>query len=132
MDRTDLPTADALREFQASHAARLREIQERGAAVKAELEATELSATSADGAVTVVVGAGGVLKDITFGSRAAALSPPHLRTHILDTYRTACAKAADRSVAAIAKLVGPDNPTFQLLRDAIPPGTDSAPDGDAT
>lgn len=119
---TDLPTATALREFQAQHEARMAKIQERGAALKAELESTELSATSADGAVTVVVGAGGVLKDLTLGARARNIGQEQLRQDILTTYRKACAQAAQRSADAVERLVGADNPTFQMLRDAIPPG----------
>ena len=126
---TELPTSAALREFQAGHEERLRRIAQRGATLKAELEATELSATSPDGAVTAVVGAGGVLKDLRFGARAQGLSPEHLRTDVLAAYRNACAQAAQRSADTVARLVGTDNPAFAMLRDAIPPGPD---DEDAT
>lgn len=121
---TSLPTAQALRQFAEEHEERMRRVAERGAALKAELEATSLEATSADGAVTAVVGAGGVLKDLRFGARAQGLSPEHLRQDVLAAYRAACAKAAQRSTDAVARLIGTDNPAFAMLRDAIPPGTD--------
>jgi DNA-binding protein YbaB len=120
----DLPTAERLKAYQEQHLARMRELQARGAAVKARLEATEISQTSRDGAVTVVVGAGGVLKKLTFGAKADGVPPSRLSAAVMATYRQACAQAAERSTEALSALVGPDNPTFQLLRDAIPPAAD--------
>lgn len=119
----DPPTAERLKAYQEQHLARMRELQERGAAVKARLEATEITHTSRDGAVTVVVGAGGVLKALTFGAKANGVPPARLSAAVMGTYRQACAQAAERSTEALSALVGPDNPTFQLLRDAIPPTT---------
>lgn len=120
-DPKNLPTAEGLLRFQKEHEARLQAIVERGKHARAELAATEIEVSSRDGAVTVVVGAGGVLKDLRFGARAAATPPNHLRSAILTTYQQACAKAAERSAAAIARIGGgADNPAYQMLRDAIP------------
>jgi DNA-binding protein YbaB len=99
----------------------MRELQERGAAVRAQLAATEISARSRDGAVSVVVGAGGVMKGLKFGAKANGVPLARLSEVIFATYRQACAQAAERSTQALSALVGPDNPSYQMLRDAIPP-----------
>ena len=121
MDLSGLPTAEALRQFQAEHQARMAQLQERAAEVRARLAATEITARSRDGAVSVVVGAGGVLKQLHFSSKAGELPLGKLSTTVLQAYRQACAEAAARSTEAMGALVGPDNPSYQMLRDAVPP-----------
>jgi DNA-binding protein YbaB len=121
VDLSGLPTAEALRQFQAAHQARMAQLKERAADVRARLAATEITASSRDGAVTVVVGAGGVLKELRFGPKAGELPLGKLSTTVLQAYRQACAEAAARSTQAMSALVGPDNPSYQMLRDAVPP-----------
>lgn len=117
----NLPTAEGLLQFQKAHEARLEAIVERGKQARAALAATEIEVSSRDGAVTVVVGAGGVLKDLRFGAKASGTPPTQLRAAIMSTYQQACAQAAERSTAAIARIGGgADNPAYQMLRDAIP------------
>jgi hypothetical protein len=82
--------------------------------------------SSPNGAVTVTVGSGGVMRSLRFGPRAQDVPLAQLSSSIMAAYSAACREAAQRSVAIMSRLVGPDSPSLQLMRDAIPP----VPEGD--
>jgi hypothetical protein len=97
MDFTNLPSADGEHDYQIEQQARLRERARRDAAAGVAPQPDDDSATSPDGAVTVIVAAGGTLNDITFHPKAAELSLPELRTSVLNAYQLGCTRAAARS-----------------------------------
>jgi len=103
---------------QASRYATLRENAER---VKQELAESTATVSSANGAVTVTVGAGGVMRSIRFGSRAEGVPLAKLSSSIMTAYGKACRQAAEQGVEIMSQLVGADSPSLQLMRDAIPP-----------
>jgi hypothetical protein len=98
MDFTNMPSADGEHGYQIEQQARLRELARRSAADAAPARSDDDSATSLDGAVTVVVGAGGALNDVTFHPKAAELSHLELRTSVMAAYRLGCERAAARSI----------------------------------
>ncbi len=106
MDFTNLPSADGEHDYQIEQQARLRERAQRADAAGVPTQADDDSATSPDGTVTVIVGAGGALNDVTFHPKAAELSLPELRASVLSAYRLGCTRAAARSADA-AEAAGP-------------------------
>lgn len=130
-DTNNLPTAEGLREFQQRQNERLAAIAERGRQARSELAATEFVERSADGAVTVTVGAGGVMRDISFGPKAAGLPPTQLRASIMKAYQAGCRKSAERSSEILRRIADVDTPAGQMLRDAVPTfeDEDDAPTG---
>ena len=100
---------------------KFRELRERGERVREQLAATEATVRSASGAVSVTVGAGGVLRALELGENSRTLAPAKLSQEIMRAYTQAGRQAAERSVSIMSELVGADSPTLQLLRDAIPP-----------
>jgi hypothetical protein len=98
MDFTNLPSADGEHGYQIEQQARLRELARRDVAAGVPARADDDSATSLDGAVTVVVGAGGALDDITFHPKAAELSHLELRASVMAAYRLGCERAAARGI----------------------------------
>jgi hypothetical protein len=97
MDFTNLPSADGEHGYQIEQQARLRELARRDVTAGVPARADD-SATSLDGAVTVVVGAGGALDDITFHPKAAELSHLELRASVMAAYRLGCERAAARGI----------------------------------
>jgi DNA-binding protein YbaB len=113
--------AEQYLEQQAQRYAKMREGAER---VKQQLAESTATVTSPNGAVTVTVGSGGVMRSLRFGQRAEGLPLAQLSASIMAAYGTACRRAAEQSVEIVSELVGPDSPTLQLMRDAIPPDPD--------
>jgi DNA-binding protein YbaB len=107
---------------------RFRELRERGEHVRAQLAAASATARSASGAVTVTVGAGGVLERLELGEAARKLPLGKLADDILATYRHAAREVAEQGVEIMSTLVGPDSPTLQLIRDAIPAAAEADAD----
>ena len=113
--------AEQYLEQRAQRYAKMREDAER---VKQQLAESTATVTSPNGAVTVTVGSGGVMRSLRFGQRAEGLPLAQLSASIMAAYGTACRRAAEQSVEIVSELVGPDSPTLQLMRDAIPPDPD--------
>jgi len=97
---------------------KMREDAER---VKQELADSTATVTSPNGAVTVTVGSGGVMRSLRFGPRAEDVPLAQLSSSIMAAYGKACREAAERGVAIMSQLVGEDSPSLQLMRNAIPP-----------
>ncbi len=108
---------------QAERYTKLRADAER---VKQELAESTATASSPNGAVTVTVGSGGVMRSIRFGPRADKVPLAQLSSSIMAAYGKACREAAEQGVAIMSQLVGEDSPSLQLMRNAIPPD----PEGD--
>lgn len=117
---SDQPSREIPSELRAQ-ITKFRELRERGERVRQELAATEATVRGASGAVSVTVGAGGVLRALELGASSRTLSPAQLSQEIMRTYAQAGRQAAERSVSIVSDLVGVDSPTLQLLRDAVPP-----------
>ena len=105
----------------AAQLARFAALRERGERVREQLAATEATATDGTGAVTVTVRAGGVMQAVRFAESARRLPLEKLSTQLMQAYLQACRAAAEQSVAIMSELVGPDSPSLQLMRDAVPP-----------
>lgn len=103
---------------------KMREDAER---VKQELAESTATSTSPNGAVTVTVGSGGVMRSLRFGARAENVPLAQLSSSIMAAYGKACREAAERGVTIMSQLVGEDSPSLQLMRDAIPPEPDGEP-----
>lgn len=108
---------------QAERYTKLRADAER---VKQELAQSTATVSSPNGAVTVTVGSGGVMRSIRFGPRADKVPLSQLSSSIMAAYGKACREAAEQGVAIMSQLVGEDSPSLQLMRNAIPPD----PEGD--
>lgn len=113
--------AEQYLEQQAQRYAKMREDAER---VKLQLAESTATVTSPNGAVTVTVGSGGVMRSLRFGQHAEGLPLAQLSSSIMAAYGKACRQAAEQGVEIVSELVGPDSPTLQLMRDAIPPDPD--------
>jgi DNA-binding protein YbaB len=113
--------AEQYLEQQAQRYAKMREDAER---VKQQLADSTATVTSPNGAVTVTVGSGGVMRSLRFGPRAEGLPLAQLSSSIMAAYGKACRHAAEQGVEIVSELVGPDSPTLQLMRAAIPPDPD--------
>ncbi|MGH8961717.1 MAG: YbaB/EbfC family nucleoid-associated protein [Jatrophihabitantaceae bacterium] len=109
--------------FVREQVARFGQLRERAEQVKAELAQNTATARS-EGVVTVTVGAGGVMQSISFGPKAEGLGAAKLSATTMRVYGQACRAAAARSQQILGELVGPDSPTLQLMRDAVPPDPD--------
>ena len=113
--------AEQYLEQQAQRYAKMREDAER---VKQQLAESTATVTSPNGSVTVTVGSGGVMRSLRFGQRAEGLPLAQLSASIVAAYGKACRQAAEQGVEIVSELVGPDSPTLQLMRNAIPPDPD--------
>lgn len=122
-DADDLPPAlrEQVRNF--------RELRERGERVRQQLADVRATARSRTGAVAVTVGAGGVLHRVDLGESARNLPMAKLSAEIMATYRRAAQDVAEQGVEIMTTLVGPESPTLQLIRDAMPDASAQAEEG---
>lgn len=104
----------------ADQLAQLRDLRRRGEQVRQDLAATAATVRSRSGAVTLTVGAGGVLREVRLGDATRGMAPAALAAEIMSAYRLGARQAAERSAEIMSTLVGPCSPTLQLLRDAVP------------
>jgi DNA-binding protein YbaB len=118
------PDADSFVDEQTQ---RFDELRARAEQARNQLAQNLVTERDSDGVVTIVVGAAGIMQSITFGPRANQLQPAQLSSVVMGTYRQACRRAAERSQQIVGELVGPDSPTVQLLRDAVPPDPEDEP-----
>jgi DNA-binding protein YbaB len=117
------------REWLDDYQHRLQDIRARAHRAQAELAGVEATATSADGAVTVVAGPGGALRRVTFSPRSEGLSRTQLGALVVDTAARAQADAARMATEALEPLVGRDSEAMRVLREHLPehlPDTASA------
>lgn len=108
-----------------------REQEEKSAALRAQAESARaelgqarITETSRDEAVTLTVNPAGVLLDLRLGRRADDISTTQLATSIMETYRRAQSKAADRTVQIMTGLIGADSESMAFMKSVMPPPPD--------
>ena len=108
----------------------LTALHARTEAARAALGAASATVTSTDGAVTVSVGAGGVLSDLSFGPSAFDRGPDALAAAVVATVRTAKIRALEQAEHDLTDIVGADSGAVAVLRRrrAELAGPDAGPD----
>jgi len=114
---------------------RFQQVREQAEQVRAQLAQNTVTVSDGQGTVTLTVGSGGVMQSIIFGPRTKQLAAEALSVAVMRAYGQACRQAAEQGQQILGKLVGPDSPTLQLMRDAVPadhadPEADPDPDPD--
>ncbi|WP_300010461.1 YbaB/EbfC family nucleoid-associated protein [Pseudonocardia sp.] len=115
------------REWLDGYQQRLQDIRARAHRVQAELAGVEATATSADGAVTVTAGPGGVLRRVVFDERSEGLSRTQLGAAVVAAVAQAQGDAARRATEALEPLVGRDSEAMRVLRSHLPAAESTAP-----
>jgi DNA-binding protein YbaB len=110
---------------------KLTALHARTEAARAALGAASATVTSTDGAVTVSVGAGGVLNDLSFGPSAFDRGPDALAAAVVATVRTAKVRALEQAEHDLTDIVGADSGAVAVLRRrrAELAGPDAGPEG---
>ncbi|WP_410592546.1 YbaB/EbfC family nucleoid-associated protein [Amycolatopsis sp. lyj-23] len=89
-------------------------------AAQEQTERLRLTATSADGAVSVTVGADGTVTDLTFSNKVKSFPLEELSRQILTTMRRAQSGIADRVAGVMAEQLGDeDRETRSALLDNL-------------
>ena len=89
-------------------------------AAQEQTERLRLTASSADGAVSVTVGADGTVTDLTFSNKVKSFPLEELSRQILTTMRRAQAGIADRVAGVMAEQLGDEDPdTRGALLDSL-------------
>jgi DNA-binding protein YbaB len=112
---TDLGSIDFDQQMQ-----RFAAVQEKAEQAKRDLAEASATASSKDQAVTVTVGAGGVMQSLRFGPRAERMPMTALASSIMTTYTTACRDVAERAASIVESITGEGSDTSAMLRAAIP------------
>lgn len=93
---------------------------ERYQAAQAETERLRLTASSADGAVSVTVGADGTVTDLTFSNKVKSFPLEELSRAILTTMRRAQSGIAERVAGVMSEQLGDeDRETRTALLDSL-------------
>lgn len=79
------------------------------------------AATSADGAVTVSVSAGGALLSLSFGTKADDMPKDRLAALVMSTAKRAQAQAVGQITTIMAPLIGDNSEAMQFVQSQIPP-----------
>jgi len=99
---------------------RSKQLRERAEAMRAELAEVLEKVTSRDRAVTVTVGAGGIMRGITVESGGHRSSPQHLVESVMKAYAEGCRRAGERA-AEIVERYTPNSPAVAMMRSSLPP-----------
>lgn len=89
---------------------------ERSKELEEQLSSLEAEASAADGRVSVVVGSGGKVKNLTIDPRALRLGSEELAEAILTAINDAQEALVQRSQETIGEFWGPDSVLGQLAR----------------
>ncbi|WP_447004369.1 YbaB/EbfC family nucleoid-associated protein [Saccharothrix isguenensis] len=108
--------------------AKLADLQRKSADLQENVENSQATASSPDGAVTITVGPNGGLVDIRLGHRATELGSARLTALIMQTAKVAQKQAALKVMAAFEPL-GEGTEAMRMVSDAIP--DDDEPQDDA-
>ncbi|GLZ80403.1 hypothetical protein Afil01_52100 [Actinorhabdospora filicis] len=95
-----------------------REMRERADRAGRELAAASVTVSSRDKAVTVTVGATGLLAGVEFGVRARALTQMQLASALMETYGRAVAEATRASREVLSEISGPA--ALELFDELMP------------
>jgi DNA-binding protein YbaB len=99
---------------------RMQEVQQKAAKLTGDLAASSVTKSSADGAVTVNVGANGGLQNLELGRRATELAPAQLSALIMRTVRDA-QRAASAKVGEALQDFGDDGAILRQYATFQPP-----------
>ncbi|MFD0199492.1 MULTISPECIES: YbaB/EbfC family nucleoid-associated protein [Saccharothrix] len=99
--------------------AKLADLQRKSADLQENVENSQATASSPDGAVTITVGPNGGLLNIQLGHRATELGSTRLTAVIMQTAKVAQKQAAQRVMAAFEPL-GEGTEALRMVSDAIP------------
>ncbi len=108
------------REWLDDYQQRLQDIRARAHRAQTELAGVEATATSADGAVTVTAGPGGLLRRVVFSERSDGLSRTQLGASVMATVVQAQSDAARLATATLEPLLGRDSEAMRVLRSHLP------------
>jgi DNA-binding protein YbaB len=97
-----------------------KQLREQAEAMRAELADVLVSVTSPDRAVSVTVGAGGIMRGIKVESGGLRATPTQLTDAVMRAYGEACRQAGQRS-ADIVERYTPNSPAVAMMRDSVPP-----------
>jgi hypothetical protein len=95
---------------------------------RAELGQARITETSRDESLSLTVNPAGVLLDVSFNHRAEGMSPTQLGTTIMETYRRAQVRAAERTTEIMAGLIGEDSESMAFLKSVMPQPADDDDD----
>jgi DNA-binding protein YbaB len=99
--------------------AKLADLQRKSADLQENVENSQATVASPDGAVTITVGPNGGLLNIQLGHRATELGSARLTALIMQTAKVAQKQAAQKVMAAFEPL-GEGTEAMQMVSDAIP------------
>lgn len=109
----------------AQFTAELEELRTKAEQVQNRIRSASATARSADGAVTVTVGPGGVVQNLTLDSRAYRRPPEALSALILQLIGVAGRQVSTQVAAALSTLVGEDSQAMRLLEEFAPQEPDA-------
>ncbi|PSL54617.1 YbaB/EbfC DNA-binding family protein [Saccharothrix carnea] len=99
--------------------AKLADLQRKSADLQENVENSQATASSPDGAVTITVGPNGGLLNIQLGHRATEMGSSRLTAVIMQTAKVAQKQAAQRVMEAFEPL-GEGTEALRMVSDAIP------------
>lgn len=105
---------------------RLQDIRAQAHRAQTALAGVEATATSADGAVTVTAGPGGVLRRVVLSRRSEGLSRTQLGASVMAAVVQAQGDAARLATATLEPLLGRDSEAMRVLRSHLPATEDRA------
>lgn len=105
---------------------RMKKLTERAQKAQTTMGEMSAQAQSEEGEVLVTVANGGVMTRLELTPGARHLSPQSLAALIMDTYGRAAAEASERSVAAVAELLGDDPVAVAALKRSVQRGMEGA------
>ena len=104
----------------ASYENEVAELAGRAEEAKERISQLSGTASSPDGAVTVTVGGGGALRNVSFGPRADEMPKERLAAAIMATAQKAQAQASQQILAIMSPLIGEDSDAMRFVREQIP------------
>jgi DNA-binding protein YbaB len=104
----------------ASLNAELEEIKAKAEEMTERLRAASATVRAQDGAVTVTVGAGGVLQEITFGTKAYKRPPEALSALVMQLIAAAQKEVSAEVYGAFGGLVGESSDAMAVLQEFLP------------
>jgi DNA-binding protein YbaB len=107
---------------------RMQDVQQKAAKLTEGLAAASVTKSSADGAVTVTVGANGALLNLELSRRIAEIPPPQLSALVMRTVREA-QRAASAKVGEALQEFGDDGAILGQYANFQPPAPEEPPPG---
>lgn len=92
----------------------------RAAEAREQIRQLAGTASSQDGAVTVMVNGGGALQSLAFGPAADEMPRARLADMVMTTARRAQAQASQQILAIMEPLVGADSDAMRFVEEQIP------------